>query len=38
MFISKLRANDSVGIITFNHEAQIILEPTLKSELPKNLF
>ena len=34
MFISKLRPTDSVGVITFNTQAQIILEPTYKSRLP----
>jgi len=31
MFISKLRPNDSIGMITFNDQAQVIFEPTLKS-------
>jgi uncharacterized protein with von Willebrand factor type A (vWA) domain len=38
MFISKLRPTDSVGVITFNTQAQIILEPTYKSSLPENFF
>lgn len=31
MFISKLRPNDGVGLITFNNNANIIFEPMLKS-------
>jgi Ca-activated chloride channel homolog len=38
MFISKLRPTDSVGVITFNSHAQIILEPTYKSNLPADFF
>jgi hypothetical protein len=38
MFISKLRPNDSVGIITFNHQADIILELTFKSQMPGDIY
>jgi Mg-chelatase subunit ChlD len=38
MFISKLRPTDSVGVITFNDEAEIILEPTFAGKLPANIF
>jgi Mg-chelatase subunit ChlD len=31
MFISKLRPNDAIGMITFNDKAQVIFEVTLKS-------
>lgn len=31
MFISKLRPNDSVGLVTFNNKGQIIFEPVFKS-------
>ena len=38
MFISKLRPNDSVGIITFNNTAQEIIKPTFKSKLTNEVF
>ena len=38
MFISKLRPNDSVGIITFTTDGKVLLEPTYKDKLPQNLF
>jgi hypothetical protein len=38
MFISKLRSNDSVGIVTFTGTGTALLEPTFKSKLPENLF
>lgn len=33
MFVSKLRDNDSVGIVVFNNTAQTILKGMKKSEL-----
>lgn len=38
MFISKLRPNDSVGIVTFTTVGKVLLEPTFKEKLPQNLF
>jgi len=31
MFISKLRPNDSVGLVTFNSQGQVIFKPVYKS-------
>jgi len=38
MFISKLRLNDSVGLVTFTDSAQVVFEPTLKSKLDNNVY
>lgn len=38
MLISKLRPNDSIGLITFNDQAQVIFEPILKSEISPNIY
>ncbi len=38
MFISKLRANDSVGLTTFNNQGQIIFEPVFKKDLPESSY
>ena len=31
MFISKMRPNDSLGLVTFNNQAHVIFEPMLRS-------
>ena len=33
MFISKLRPNDSVGLVTFNNHGKTIIKPTFKSDI-----
>jgi Mg-chelatase subunit ChlD len=38
MFISKLRPTDSVGLITFDDEAYVIFEPTLRENISDNIF
>lgn len=38
MFISKLRPNDSIGMITFNDQAQLMFEPTRKSEITEQIY
>ena len=38
MLISKLRPNDSIGLITFNDQAQVIFEPILKSEISPSIY
>lgn len=38
MFISKLRPDDSVGIITFDTQAYTILPLTLKKDLSNNIY
>jgi len=38
MFISKLRPNDSVGIITFNDVGQVILKPVYKHKLSNEIY
>jgi hypothetical protein len=32
MFISKLRPNDSVGLVTFNDQGHVIFKPVFKSD------
>lgn len=38
MFISKLRPNDSVGMIVFNTSAKIVFEPIFKRDFDNNFF
>ncbi len=38
MFISKLRPNDSIGIITFNNEGHLLMKPTFKSQMNQEIF
>ncbi len=38
MLISKLRPNDSIGIVTFTHEGQVLLNPVFKSQLDNSIF
>lgn len=38
MFISKLRSNDSVGMVIFENNAKVIFKSTRKDELPTNVF
>jgi len=38
MLISKLKKDDSIGIITFTTKGTVLLPPTFKQDLPKNLF
>lgn len=38
MFISKLRPDDSVGMVTFNDSTNVIFTPTLKKEIGSDIF
>ena len=38
MFISKLRPNDSVGIVAFDNRADIVLNPIFKKDFDESLF
>lgn len=38
MFISKLRPDDSIGMTTFDDQAHLIFKPTLKKDLPEDVY
>lgn len=38
MFISKLRPNDSVGVVAFDNRADVVLDPIFKKDFDANLF
>ena len=38
MFYSKLRPNDSLGLIIFDNQAEVILKQTLKSKIDQEIF
>jgi hypothetical protein len=38
MFISKLRPNDSVGLVTFNNIGHVIFEPVFKSHFDTKYY
>lgn len=38
MFISKLRLNDSVGMILFNTGAKVVFEPMFKKDFDEKFF
>ena len=38
MLISKLRNNDSIGLVTFNNQGHTIFEPMLKKNVGQNVY
>ena len=38
MLISKLRPNDSIGIVTFAHKGRVLLNPVFKSQVDSSIF
>lgn len=38
MFISKLRPNDSVGMLVFNTSAKVVFEPMFKRDFDEKFF
>jgi len=38
MFISRMRPNDSLGMVTFNNEAQIVFTPTLRANITDEIY
>ena len=38
MFISKLRPNDSIGMVVFDTTADIVFQPVFKKDFDPNFF
>lgn len=38
MFISKLRPNDSIGMVIFNNKAEVVFEQIYKKDLDEKFF